>query len=139
MGKALGFGLGSAVPDHAAAAWGARWIWPDDQLPNRQAVTGDEAAVEPLLAWLNAGANRKARDAARRMAGLDTERRPGYRQRTTARERLWTSRDDDQRTLFEDATGVIVGCPNQSHGYLYVAAWLKEPGNIPQIQETHGR
>jgi hypothetical protein len=28
-------------------------------------------------------------------------------------------------TLFEDEDGIIVGNPQGSYGYLYVAAWLK--------------
>lgn len=121
MAVALSFGLGREVPA-GTPAWGARWIFPDDQLADRQSTAGNPDGVTALLAWLNGGANRKARAAARKM--VEKPAKGQYR---------WRSNDSDTRVLFEDATGIVVGNPNKSYGYLYVAAWLKAavPGNIP--------
>jgi hypothetical protein len=33
--------------------------------------------------------------------------------------------EDREVTLYEDETGVVKANPQGSHGYLYVAAWLK--------------
>lgn len=107
MTFALSFGLGAAVPDAVSTAWGARLIYPDDLVFDRQDMRGDDRA--PLVAWLNdAGALRKALEASRALA-----------------DRYKLSRDGAQQvTLYRDDTGVIVACPNSSHGYLYVAGWL---------------
>jgi hypothetical protein len=108
----LSFGLGHAVPEAVQSAWGARLIFPDDLLPDRQdLVVADDAEKAALLAWLNPGPvagiakmKAKAREAADRYKLARHERK--------------------DVVLFKDDVGVIVGNPNASHGYLYVAAWL---------------
>lgn len=104
------FGLFNAVPETVAHAWGARLIYPDDLLHDRQGWKGEGPGPGELVGWLNGGAIRKALDAARK---LDK----AYK----------LSRDGNQKvTLYRDEHGVIVACPNGSHGYLYVAGWLHE-------------
>ena len=110
MPVGLEFGLGRAVPDGAAAAWGARLSYPDDLLPNRQGFFGGHAsdAGRALIAWLNGGAIAKAREQAR-LADNKWKLRSGGRQEVI---------------LVKDELGVIVACPQASHGYLYIAGWL---------------
>lgn len=104
------FGLHEAVPAEATAAWGARWIFPDDMLPDRQSFPGmDTPEGQQLRTWLNGGALHKARTHARKLA-----------------DQCGISHDSDKTvTLFEDETGKIVGNPRASYGYLYVAGWIK--------------
>lgn len=106
--KRLGFGLRD-VPEEVACAWGARLIWPDDLLPDRQDTMGSRKGVFVLTDWLNGGPLKAARAEARRMA--DAYELKGS--------------EDREVTLFEDETGVVKANPQGSHGYLYVAAWLK--------------
>lgn len=150
MAANLAFGLGRAVPTGVAAAWGARWIWPDDQVYDRQHAIGTEDGKAELIAWLNGGACQRARAVARNLAGMETApakpRRGRVKFNTSTRTwhprppaavtvkpngPLWHSNDSDERELYRDDRGVIVGCPNGSYGYLYVAAWLhpKEIGS----------
>lgn len=104
----LAFGMRD-IPDDITTAWGARWIWPADLVHNRQDMTGDETSRRQLEQWLNGHALTAARDCARRLA------------------RDWelTPRDDREVVLYEDEDGIIKANPQASHGYLYVAAWMK--------------
>lgn len=111
---ALQFGLTTALPDGITTAWGARLIFPDDLLHDRQSFPGMETeAGGRLKDWLNkGGALREALAAARKMSKnfkLSPESR-------------------DIVTLFEDIVGRIDANPESSYGYLYVAAWLKHEG-----------
>jgi hypothetical protein len=104
------FGLFQAVPAAVANAWGARLIYPDDLLHDRQGMTGGEEGRPELIAWLNGGAIRAALANARKFDNA-------YK----------LSRDGAQQVvLHRDELGVIVACPNKSHGYLYVAGWLHQ-------------
>lgn len=103
-----GYGLRSADAD---PVWGARWIWPDDIVWDRQDLKGtDGARVAELQDWLNNGG--ALMEARRRAAEL-------------AATYQLSSRDDVEVTLFEDERGVIKGNPQASYGHMYVAAWLK--------------
>lgn len=107
MERALSFGLNDEVPATATTAWGARWIYPDDMVFNRQDfVNIDTPSGKRLKTWLDTKGISKAKEAARK--------------------RL--VRSDEERTivLFEDETGIIKGNPNRSHGYLYVCGYLRE-------------
>lgn len=110
FGVGLAFGLGQAVPAAAAAAWGARLIYPDDMLHDRQGFHGGHAseAGKALIVWLNGGAIAKAKEQARLF------------------DNKWKiSRDGCQKViLHEDDQGVVVANPQNSHGYLYIAGWL---------------
>jgi hypothetical protein len=104
----LPWGASRSVPEGVTTAWGARFIFPDDLLFDRQGFAGPD--TEPLMQWLNGGALQDARNMARELA-----------------RGVGTLRPDEDRTvtLHEDERGIIVGNPQASHGYLYVAAWLK--------------
>jgi len=108
----LEFGLNAAVPKWAVVAWGARLIYPSDLVQNRQSCVGDKTAKDLLIDWLNKGA---LRDALYRAGQLHSKRE-------------MSPTDHKEFTLYEDNLGIIVGNPNQSHGYLYVAAWFKQKG-----------
>jgi hypothetical protein len=101
----LAFGLSHAVPEEVTTAWGARLIEPNDLLHDRQDLQSDnDEAKAKLIAWLNGGGIAGARTALRDL-------------------RLPQSRD--VATVYEDDQGVIVASTNASHGYVYVAGWLK--------------
>lgn len=109
----LAFGLSSAIPPEAQAAWGCRAIVERsglDVLWDRQDLQGEDAAKAALKAWLNdEGAFKR------------------FRERTDELVKAHVIRGDEQRliTLYEDEKGIVVGNTNASYGYLYVAAWLK--------------
>jgi hypothetical protein len=105
--KPLAFGLRSGLPENAHTAWGARLIWPNDLVWDRQDVQG-KAATE-LRDWLNHGHLRQALDRA-----ADLSRTHELR-----------SSDDKLVILHETDDGVIAANPQASFGYLYVGAWLK--------------
>jgi hypothetical protein len=102
----LGYGLRS-IPEEVSTAWGARWIFPNDMVHNRQDLKGEN--TDALIAWLNGGAIKAALIEARELV------------------RRWEMFPSSDKTLvlYEDETGKIVGNPQSSHGYLYVAGWLK--------------
>jgi hypothetical protein len=104
----LAFGL-RQIPDDVVTCWGARLIWPDDLLRDRQDMVGDEIERGRLSEWLNGGALGAALTRAREMADRHE----------------WAGSEDRTVTLFEDDEGVIRANPQASHGYLYVAGWLK--------------
>lgn len=116
----LSFGLGDAVPAAVSTAWGARLIFPDDLLPDRQDVNGDDVA--PLIAWLNDGALPKALSHARKLADAGKIR----------------NSDSAGFTLYRDRRGVIVANAHASYGYLYVAAWLHEEEPTKQPAPEYG-
>jgi hypothetical protein len=108
----LSYGL-REIPEGIECAWGARWIWPNDLVWNRQDTTPHAPApqhdVARLHEWLNAGALASAMDEAKRLA--DSYELTGSENRTV--------------TLHEDERGIVRANPQRSFGYLYVAAWLK--------------
>jgi hypothetical protein len=117
MAVRLQWGRGVAVPDGTEVAWGARWIAPADLVWDRQAWHAPEGAdhleaTTPLANWLNSGPLAAAK--------LESAR--------LFREGQWHGGSEDERVLFEDANGRIVGSPQGSGpgGYVYVAAWLQE-------------
>jgi len=101
----LTYGLRN-LPADVTSAWGARLIWPNDLVHDRQDLKGED--TKALIDWLNGGALRVALDNAARLA----------------RSELAPS-EDREVVLYEDERGVIKGNPQASHGYLYVAGWLK--------------
>lgn len=106
----LAWGRTKGLPDGVRAAWGARLIWPADLVHNRQDLAGPETETRELIDWLNGVALSSARDRLRELA------RPGTG---------WDQRSEMEATLFEDERGKIIGSPQASSGYVYVAAWLK--------------
>ena len=103
-------------PDNVQAVWGARLIWPDDLLHDRQDLaSNDDKAKMALIKWLNGevpgnGAIAKMREALQSpyMVGIYP-----------------SMKFDDQGIIYEDDKGIIVGSCQQSYGYVYVAGWLK--------------
>jgi hypothetical protein len=114
----LAFGLSAAVPTTAKAAWGSRMIFQfRDGVPDVGFVMGrsdlvcadgEEAAKAKLAAWVD----EHARDiiAAAELALRSYTIRPS---------------EAGRFVIFEDERGRVVGNTNASHGYLYVAGWLK--------------
>lgn len=98
-------------PQDARAVWGARLIWPNDLVWDRQSLDHrDPDAPRALFAWLNEdGALGKA------LTVLGEPDRLG-----------WASCDEHELVVYEDDKGRIVGSPRGSYGYVYIAAWLKE-------------
>jgi hypothetical protein len=109
MSPKLGFGAAKHVPHEVTCAWGARLIWPDDLVYNRQDMIGSDDDRKALAEWLNGGALKYALTEARRMADAHEV----------------ATGDDQMFTLLDCSHGTIVGNPQASYGYLYVAAWLK--------------
>jgi len=107
----LRFGLRGAAPPDASAVWGARWIYPDDAVWDRQDCVGAKREREALLAWLSERAGARPALRARRLHETGRLRSTG----------------GEQVTLFEDERGIVAANPRRSAGYLYLAAWLK-PG-----------
>jgi hypothetical protein len=107
----LQFGLRWAIPAAVTCAWGARWIFPNDHLFDRQDMQGSDEDMEALKLWLNSQPTKafsKSREAASYAAD-------SY---------MMTQADSDILVFYKDARGVVVGSPNRSYGYVYVAAWL---------------
>ncbi len=107
----LPYGLRRGVPDDVEVAWGARLLWPDDLVHDRQGCAGGEPGGPErtaLLDWLSGGAGEAMR----------------HKARCLARSYELSPTSDAIVTLYEDIVGKVVGSPNGSHGYLYVAAWL---------------
>lgn len=103
----LAYGARSAVPDDAHTAWGARLVWPNDLVWDRQDIQGPDA--KDLMDWLNAG---RLKEALRVLGELAD---------------AWELRPTDDKIveLWDTDDGRIVANPQASHGYVYVAAWLK--------------
>lgn len=119
-------------PDSVVAVWGARLIWPDDLVHDRQdiAARDDDDKLE-LIRWLNGpgsgdGALRKA---------LDKLRGDGP-------ESLGLSyKGDQEAVIYEDTLGRIIGSAQGSHGYLYVCGWMFKhdtdmDDSLPQVPST---
>jgi hypothetical protein len=109
MPETLSFGLRTAPVDRPV--WGARLIWPGDLVHDRTSTLGEDVELQALMAWLNAGPLSEAL----RCARLKRDAEGNY------------LRPDEDRevTLYEDERGIVRANPQGSHGYLYVAAWLK--------------
>jgi hypothetical protein len=117
----LEFGYDVAVPNGTKAAWGARAIFAMphygckafmDLLYDRQGtcyLDGHKDAVQTLTGLLNKGALATAQ------ARFNTLVQAGEVH----------TRECGEVVLYDDDTIKMVGNSNGSHGYFYVAAWLK--------------
>jgi len=100
-------------PDGVKAVWGARMIWPNDLVPDRQDLDAvDDEHKQELIAWLNGtpegtGALHKARQALRDPYSLG----------------LLTNGDNEE-VIYEDDKGKIIGSAQSSYGYVYVCGFL---------------
>src|SRR3954470_6215723 len=107
----------NTYPDDARAVWGARLIWPNDLVWDRQDLAAhDDKAKDALIAWLNGpGGGDGAIGKMRAILG-DTDKRYNIG--------LMSPADDNEVVIYGDDEGMIVGSAQSSHGYLYVAGWL---------------
>lgn len=109
----LEFGLNAELPDDVTLAWGARLIFPDDLVWNRQSVIGkDHPDCQKFGAWCDKHGVRGALKEARRLS----------------EKRLLLPSDNRVVVLYEDEQGIVKGNPNASYGYLYVVAYFKAGG-----------
>lgn len=109
----LAFGYNQGIPEDAAAVWGARLIWPNDLLWDRQDIArhkdqASDEALERLTTWLNSKAIDQMREKLRNPWDVG----------------LWPD-NDKEAVIYEDEVGKIVGNCLGSHGYVYVVAYLK--------------
>lgn len=97
-------------PADVKAVWGARLIWPDDLLPDRQDLDSrnDDDKIE-LVGWLNGGAIAKMRERLRDPGPYSLGLNPS---------------GDEEAVIYEDEQGKIIGSAQGSSGYLYVCGWL---------------
>jgi hypothetical protein len=108
MTRTLSYGL-REMPN-VKAAWGARLIFPNDVVGDRTSsfgVTGDDK--DELMTWLRTKAPQ-----------------PSDSEFVNAVRTFTTPTDDHVFTVFEDDEGIIQASAQGSHGYLYMAAWLKK-------------
>lgn len=112
----LKWGRRTGLPDGLEAAWGARMIWPADLLFDRQDIVGSDEQRKQLSDWLNRGALKVACARLIELAENGMEWHPG---------------SEMEATLWSDDVGKVIASPQGSHGYVYVAAWLK--AHIPPM------
>lgn len=129
----LPFGCNRAIAAQARrprVAWGARLIAPADLLWDRQGCAGGEEGGPErtaLLEWLSAGAGEAARERARELRlGVGDHELDG--------------RSQAMVSLYVDERGEVMGSPQGSHGYVYIAAWLFEhcapaPEHVQAVRE----
>ena len=96
-----------SLPKHVRTAWGARLIYPDDVVWDRQDATGPRK--DELLAHL------------RDVVG-DA---PWRRARELDDKGAMSPRDELDWILYEDAQVRVIGNPHKSFGYLYVVAYFR--------------
>jgi hypothetical protein len=105
-----------SFPDNVQAVWGARLIWPNDLVPDRQDLAAHNSEAKmALIAWLNGealgtGAISRMRQALESPYSLGLNPRMKF---------------DEEAVIYEDEQGIIVGSAQGSGGYLYVSGWLK--------------
>jgi hypothetical protein len=121
----LAYGLNDAIPEaHQHAVWGARLIFPDDLVWDRQdtinygGLPDDQYALDRdlLTNWLN-GTRDGYYPTTRGESPLD--------QALRAAKRLLRADQDENVVLYEDGIGQIIGNPRASFGYVYLVAYLR--------------
>lgn len=108
----------NTYPEDVQAVWGARLIFPADLVHDRQDLDSksNEAKME-LMDWLNGSG--MGDGAIGKM--LTVLRNTNNRYEIG----LYSSKEDNEAVIYEDEKGKIIGSAQASHGYLYVAGWLK--------------
>lgn len=107
--SALTFGHTWSDVPATRCAWGARWIFPDDQVHDRTDRVGSPEDWQELYTWLK-----------------DTVKgTPFDKARDLRYEMAYGEGADRPHVLYEDDEGKFVGHPHGQSGYLYVVAWLK--------------
>jgi hypothetical protein len=119
-------------PNSVVAVWGARLIWPNDLVPDRQDLAaredGDKAE---LIRWLNGPSN-----------GDGALSKALGKLRADGPESMGLSyTGDHEAVIYEDTLGRIIGSAQGSHGYLYVCGWmfkhdLDMSDSLPQVEST---
>lgn len=112
-GLSLTYGYNQAIPKDVGGVWGARLIWPNDLLWDRQSIARheDQASdeeLERLTGWLNSIAVKEMREK------LSDPWKLGLH-----------PNEDMEAIIYEDEIGKIIGNTLGSHGYVYVVAYLK--------------
>jgi hypothetical protein len=106
----LGWGAAHLVPENVPAAWGARLIVTQtgdvDIVHDRQHAIGDSKSIQVLLSRLDE-----------------------WTWRDNLRDMLKSfevsTRSAAEVTVYDDDMITVRGNSNGSHGYFYIAAWLK--------------
>lgn len=116
-----------ALAEGSQAAWGARTIWSPGKTPD---VLGDRQGMATPEHVDDAGAQARRRGfgdllSARLERAWEKVEELSYEMDENGKDPLLCGRTHRDFVLFEDRLIKIVGNPNSSCGYLYVAAWLK--------------
>jgi hypothetical protein len=103
-------GWGGFAPERAKTMYAARSIWNSfqehfDIVPNRRTYVGSEEATDELHKWLWEEGH-----AMLNKAFLNNDIRGS----------------SDEYVLVKQGKFVMLGTPNQSHGYAYISAWVEE-------------
>lgn len=116
----IGYGRRS-FPEDVRAVWGARLIWPNDLVYDRQDLDAtDDTAKAELIRWLN-GADDSGKDGA-----IARMRRNLADANWRAENGVWPDmKFEEDALIYEDDEGKIIGSAQRSGGYLYVCGWLK--------------
>src|SRR4051794_4078536 len=97
-------------PSDVRAVFGARLIWPNDLLWDRQdLVAVDDEHKQALITWLN-GPNRGDGALSKALKALKEPYSLGL-----------SPDGSDEAVIYEDDDGKIIGSAQSSHGYCYVA------------------
>lgn len=144
----LPFGASWLLVPGTKAAWGARLIYPDDLVYDRQGIAGDKELVDLTLEWMNSKVDmvhpKKVWDSE---AGWKTITGDPVNATILGHAR-WKAiqlnedgdmspKDKKGHVLYLDEKGAVLASPNGSYGYLYVAAYLYAsiPGGCTPSQD----
>lgn len=109
MDQGLKFGCNRALPMEIDAAWGCRAIYQDGTLDfvwDRQDSFGPDEKENKIFDKLNSGILQLV---AKRVEEIQPK-----------------GSSDEVMTFYEDSEFVVMGSPQSSYGYIYLAAWFKE-------------
>jgi hypothetical protein len=122
----LEFGLNQAVPGQVKAAWGARAIYVDPIRTSRyilpKGVPGKHFQPRFDLVWDRQSVFGPEEERKRLQLFLDQFLQKANEEFGKAFLEKWSR---DTKTLIDNDQGTIVCSCNGSHGYVYLAAWLK--------------
>lgn len=131
----LPFGASWLLLPGTKAAWGARLIFPDDLVHDRQGTAGDKELADLTLEWLNSKVDMvhpkkvwDPKDGWKTVIGDLVSMTVGGHARWKARQLYeigeMTSKSKTGHVLYMDHKGAVLATPNGSYGYLYVSAYL---------------
>lgn len=130
----LPFGASWLLVPGTKAAWGARFIYPDGMVHDRQGTAGDDTLVQKTLDWLNSKVDLLHGKAPVTDTVIGHVR---WITRSRSERGAMTPSDGHGHVFYLDGQGGVIGTPNKSYGYLYVAAYLYEaiPGGCTPAQD----